>query len=317
MEEEVAPGVVVSAIVVSYNSKEALGRSLESLKSSSIGEAMEILVVDCGSRDSSSEIDHEVSGITVLRLPRHFGLTKARNIGARTAQGRYLLFLDPDIEVLPETVALLAAKLDADAGAVIACPLLVDREGRPVSHVGELPSLEELYRAWRRGDCWSRTLPATAPVKPEALEAEELVTGAADPRAMLVRAQFLRGMNYFDEKYGQFGSNLQLFAQIRTAAKRIVVLAGARAVSHEGEGLWKPSDTAARADLCADYAAGLIRYARYWGLGASLRMRAKILAAALLKAAAALLTFGDAGFRAAVLTRVLGGARIDGSQTGL
>jgi len=123
---------------------------------------------------------------------------------------------------------------------------------------------------------------------------------------MLVRAQFLRGMNYFDEKYGQFGSNLQLFAQIRTAAKRIVILTAARAISAEGEGLWKPADTRAKAELCADYAAGLIRFARYFGMRAALRMRARILAGALLAAAAALIRFGD-----------FGGAKIDGSQTGL
>jgi len=317
MEEELAPGVAVSAIVVSYNSKEALARSLAALKASSLGEAMEILVVDCGSRDSSGQIDQEVSGVTVLRLPRHFGLTKARNIGARTAQGRFLLFLDPDIEVLPETVALLAARLDADPSVVIACPLLMDRDGRPVSHIGDLPSLERLYQAWRQGGCWSPTLPGTVPVKSEALEAEEISTAAADPRAMLVRAQFLRGMNYFDEKYGQFGSNLQLFAQIRTAAKRIVILTAARAISAEGEGLWKPADTRAKAELCADYAAGLIRFARYFGMRAALRMRARILAGALLAAAAALIRFGDFGFRAAVLARLLSGAKIDGSQTGL
>lgn len=315
--EEVGTGIVVSAIVVSYNSKPALIRSVESLKASGIGEGMEILVVDCGSRDSSAQIDHEISSITVLRLPRHFGLTKARNIGARTARGRYLLFLDPGVEVRPETVELLAAKLDADPSVVIACPLIVDRAGRPVSHVGDLPALERLYQAWRRGDCWSPTLPGTAPVQPEALNAAEVVTGAADPRAMLVRAQFLRGMNYFDEKYGQFGSNLQLFAQISTAAKRIVILTAAKAVSGEGEDVWKPSDTAARADLCADYAAGLIRYARYWGLGPSLGMRLKVLAGALLGTVAALVTLGDLGFRMAVLTRVLSGAKIDGAQTGL
>lgn len=317
MEEELAQAVAVSAIVVSYNSKPALSRSLEALRASSIGEGLEILVVDCGSRDSSSQIDEEFSGITVLRLPRHFGLTKARNIGARTAQGRYLLFLDPGIEVLPETVGLLAAKLDADPGAVIACPLLVDPAGRPVSHLGDLPSLGQLYRAWRRGECWSAALPATAPVKPEALGAGELCAGAADPRAMLVRAQFLRGMNYFDEKYGQFGSNLQLFAQIATAAKKIVLLPAARALTGAGEGVWKPQDTEPRADLCADYAAGLIRYARYRGLGPSLRMRGKVLAGALLDTLGALVSFGEVGFRFAVLTRVLRGAKIDGSQTGL
>lgn len=310
--EEVQPQIVVSVLVVSFNCAAALRQCVQALERSSARDTMEILVVDNGSRDESGRIDQEFSDVTVLRLPRNFGLTQARNIGARTAKGQFLFFLDPDIEVAPDTVAALTARLEADPAAAVVCPLLVDRAGRPVSRVGQLPSPADLYRAWARGDWWSRPLPNTETVSPSALEAGEIATGCADPRAMLLRSQFLRGMNYFDAKYGQFGSNLQLFAQIRTAGKRILLLPGVKVVSHEGEGLWKPEDTTARADLCADYAAGMIRYAKYFGWSAWVGLRLKALAGAFLRA----VTFRDPGLHFGVFARLLSGAKIDGSQVG-
>lgn len=316
VEETQAP-VLVSAILVSYNCAPALRRSIEALERSSMRAAMEILVVDAGSRDESSRMDEEFADITMLRLPRNFGLTKARNIGARTAKGEFLFFVDPDIEVQTETVAALAARLQADPACVIACPLLVDEQGRPVSRIGELPAPADLYRAWRGGECFSPVLPGSRPVPASALEQEQILTSGPDPRAMLVRSQFLRGMNYFDEKYGQFGANLQLLAQVSTAGKKIVLLPAVKAVSREGEGLFRPATTAARADLCADYAAGIVRYARYFGWSAALAMRVKILLFAFLRVAAAILTWDEPAFHAGVLSRLLAGAKIDGAQAGL
>ncbi len=314
-EETQAP-IAVSVILASYNCAPALRRSIEALERSSMREAMEILVVDSGSRDESSRMDEQFPDITVLRLPRNFGLTKARNIGARTAKGEFLLFLDPDIEVQPDTVAGLAARLSADPACVIACPLLVDASGRPVSRIRDLPSPADLYRAWSRGECASPVLPGSRPLAAPALEQDEIVTSGPDPRAMLVRAQFLRGMNYFDEKYGQFGSVFQLLAQVQTAAKKIVLLPAVKALSREGEGLYRAETAAARADLAADCAAGIIRYARYFGWRRALGMRLKILALALVRAATAALTLRDAAFHAAVLSRVATGFKIDGSQSG-
>lgn len=315
VEEAQAP-LLVSVILVSYNCAPALRRSLEALERSSMRAAMEILVVDSGSRDESSRMDEEFPSITVLRLPRNFGLTKARNIGARTAKGELLFFLDPDIEVQADTVAALAARLQGDPACVLACPLLVDSAGRPVSRIGELPSPAELCRAWSRGECFSPVLPGSRPVPPSALEQQEILTSGPDPRAMLVRSQFLKGMNYFDEKYGQFGSTLQLLAQVATAGKKIVLVPAVKALSREGEGLYRAESVAARADLAADCAAGIIRYARYFGWQRALGMRLKILALALVRALAALLTLRDPAFHLGVLSRLLAGFKIDGAQTG-
>jgi GT2 family glycosyltransferase len=100
-EIEVPPAIRVTALIFSYDSAPALRRCLAALEGSNDRASIEILVVDCGSHDESAQLDSEFASITMLRLPRYFGRTKALNIGTRTAAGEYLFFMTPEVEVLP------------------------------------------------------------------------------------------------------------------------------------------------------------------------------------------------------------------------
>ena len=99
-EIDLPPAIKVTALVFSYDSAPALRRCLAALEGSNDRASIEILVVDCGSHDESAQLDSEFSNVTMLRLPRYFGRTKALNIGTRTAAGEYLLFMTPEVEVL-------------------------------------------------------------------------------------------------------------------------------------------------------------------------------------------------------------------------
>ena len=122
----------VSVVIVTWNCVEALRRCLAALNASRQRERLQVLVVDAGSRDGSGQVDAEFPDVTVLRLPRNFGKTRARNIGVRTARAELILFLDPEVEVTPGTVMDLAAAVEADAQVVAAIPRLLDTSGQPV-----------------------------------------------------------------------------------------------------------------------------------------------------------------------------------------
>src|SRR5579871_672333 len=126
--EEPAPAPKVTALIFSYDSAPALRRCLAAIEGSKERETIEILVVDCGSHDESPQLDSEFANVTILRLPRYFGRTKALNIATRTAQGEYLLFLTPQVEVLPDTIPSLLAHVQSDSEAVAVAPFLVDTE---------------------------------------------------------------------------------------------------------------------------------------------------------------------------------------------
>ncbi|MCU0248284.1 MAG: glycosyltransferase, partial [Bryobacter sp.] len=91
-------GPAAAVVIVVNNQRDALVRCLRSLEASTIRQRMEIIVVDSGSGDGSGRVDEEFEQITVLRLPRDFGKSRARNIGVRTAKADLLLFTDPRVE---------------------------------------------------------------------------------------------------------------------------------------------------------------------------------------------------------------------------
>ncbi|HEX6201937.1 MAG TPA: glycosyltransferase family 2 protein [Thermoanaerobaculia bacterium] len=83
---------------------DGLARSLE--------RDFELIVVDDGSRDGSAALAAG-AGARVLAHPEARGPAAARNEGARAAGGEWLVFVDADCEVHPETLGRLAAALAA------------------------------------------------------------------------------------------------------------------------------------------------------------------------------------------------------------
>lgn len=96
----------VSVIVPVYNASRFLSRCLDALIASDY-EAFEIIVVDDGSTDNSIEISR-TKGVTLLQMPRQSGPAAARNLGAGTARGEILLFVDSDVVVQRATLGRVA-----------------------------------------------------------------------------------------------------------------------------------------------------------------------------------------------------------------
>src|SRR5580692_6459255 len=136
-------GPRVSAVLVAYNQAPALRRAIAALERSQDRERLEILVVDCGSQDESPRLDSEFPAVQILRLPQHFGATRALNIAMRTAKAEFVLLLSPSVEVAPETVTLLATRLEDDPTAAAVCPLLCDPAGKPDPRVYTIPTSSE------------------------------------------------------------------------------------------------------------------------------------------------------------------------------
>jgi GT2 family glycosyltransferase len=288
------PAARVSALVLSYNDAPNLRRCLTALDASSLRGEMEIIVLDNGSTDGSSTMDSEFQNITFLRLPRNFGATKALNIGLRSAAGEYLLFLAPEIELEPKAIAQLVAALDADTDAVAACPYVVDESGRFAGDVFKIPNRAELKAIIGRPDALQRITSAE--------QDSVLPVEYAGRSALLARKFFVKGINHFDERYGDFGADLELAFQIRRSRKRTLLVPAARAVRHPAP----PLPSSASNILMADRAAGAAGFlAKHYGFLSGFGFRA----------AAALAALGR--LRPALFLAIASGSKVDGSQTQL
>lgn len=109
----------VSVVLIFLNEEAFLQEALDSVLCQTFGE-WELLVVDDGSTDGSSEIAQKAARklphkVRLLEHERHVnrGMSTSRNLGLKHAQGEYVLFLDGDDVLtrtaLSEQVALMEA----------------------------------------------------------------------------------------------------------------------------------------------------------------------------------------------------------------
>lgn len=113
MAETTAGYVNVSIIIPTFNRKESLLRTLDSLSHQTYpAEHFEVIVVDDGGSDGTEAIAQYPYPYR-LRYVRQAnqGAAAARNSGAAKAQGKILIFLDDDITVVPQFISNFHAEL--------------------------------------------------------------------------------------------------------------------------------------------------------------------------------------------------------------
>lgn len=87
---------LVSVIIPAFNEEKVIGRLLDSLKNQSY-KRIEIIVVDDASRDSTPIIAKKYTNKVYSRS--HKERSVQRNFGAKRAKGKFLFFLDADMEL--------------------------------------------------------------------------------------------------------------------------------------------------------------------------------------------------------------------------
>jgi GT2 family glycosyltransferase len=111
----------VSAVIVNYNAEAMLRRTLETLYGSGQRSSLEVIVIDNASSDGSAAMVRALfPQVRLVVNPQNVGLTRANNQGMELARGRYLLLLNNDVIIRPDSVDALARYLDANphVGAV-------------------------------------------------------------------------------------------------------------------------------------------------------------------------------------------------------
>ena len=136
------PHPKVSVIIVNYNGKKFLEKCLESLCKVNY-ENFEIIVVDNNSTDGSVElVTKNYPSIILLKLNSNKGFAEPNNIGAKIANGKYLLFLNNDTIVTPNFISEMVQVIENDKKIAICQSLLlkpdesVDSSGDFIDHLG-------------------------------------------------------------------------------------------------------------------------------------------------------------------------------------
>lgn len=97
----------VSVIIPTYNRADILSRAIKSVLNQTFKE-LELIVVDDGSTDNTEAIiknyKNKFNNLRYIKYLPNQGVSIARNIGIKNAQGNYIAFLDSDDEWFPRKI---------------------------------------------------------------------------------------------------------------------------------------------------------------------------------------------------------------------
>ena len=176
------PHPKVSVIIVNYNGKKFLEKCLESLCKVNY-ENFEIIVVDNNSTDGSVElVTKNYPSIILLKLNSNKGFAEPNNIGAKIANGKYLLFLNNDTIVTPNFISEMVQVIENDKKIAI-CQSLLLKPDESVDSSGDfIDPLGVVYNSTKKTD-----------------EIREI--SSARGASMLIRKNIFDILEGFDEKF--------------------------------------------------------------------------------------------------------------------
>ncbi|MCM8796410.1 MAG: glycosyltransferase family 2 protein [Candidatus Omnitrophica bacterium] len=141
----------LSVIIVSWNVRDFLKRCLESLYRYTVGIEFEVFVVDNNSYDASPDmVRQSFSQVNLIVNKDNLGFAKANNQALTFCSGRYILFLNPDTELLDNSLKLMVDFMDTHPEASAAGCKLIYSDGSLQHSCRHFPSLftdlmEKLY----------------------------------------------------------------------------------------------------------------------------------------------------------------------------
>ncbi len=118
----------LSVIIPAYNEEKYIGKCIRSVKNQNKKLDYEIIVSDSQSTDDTTNIARK-AGVKVVLGPKK-GPSFGRNLGAKKAKGKYLLFIDADATLDRNTFSALSDGIRDQKKAVFLAKLKQDKDGK-------------------------------------------------------------------------------------------------------------------------------------------------------------------------------------------
>ncbi len=222
-----APDVAV--VITTFNVRALLERCLASLSAARGSQTLEIVVVDNGMGDDTWPMLLARDDVRAIRGSPELGYGGANNIGAAATRAPLILFLNPDTEPEPESIAVLADQLRRRADVGAAGPRLALSDGsldpaarrnfpRPANALHRLLGAPRVLR------------PAAArpynPGEPSYAAVSEIdaVSGAC----LMIRRPAFEGVGGFDPTFFMYGDDLDLQRRLADAGWKVLYVPAAR-----------------------------------------------------------------------------------------
>jgi GT2 family glycosyltransferase len=222
----------VSVIIVTRNTSAFTRAAVRSVKEHGGPEVGQIIVVDNGSSDDTpTALPLEFPDVEYIRSERNLGFARANNLGAREAKGDYLLLLNSDAQLLPQSLPLALEWMRTSPKCGVAGVQLLNPDGSRQNSIANYPTLatELLNKSLLR-----RLFPKKYPGKEHRFEKPvevESVIGAF----MLIREEMWKAIGGLDERFFFFLEETDFCLQARRSGWSVFHLPHVQARHEQGK----------------------------------------------------------------------------------
>ena len=226
----------LSIIIVNWNSTEYLQKCLKSIYENTAELEFEVIVVDNASFDRCGEmLAQKFPQVKFVQSNENLGFAGANNLGVLQSQGRTLLFLNPDTEILGDAIRCMhrVVACGREAGAVGAKLLNSDRSVQ-TSCIQRFPTilnqaidsqaLRTIFPRWR---VWG-TLPLLE--KKAEPVGVEVISGAC----LMMNREVFDQIGRFTTAYFMYSEDVDLCFKSHQAGLRNYYVDNATVVHHGG-----------------------------------------------------------------------------------
>lgn len=132
----------LSIVIVSWNVRDKLRENLKTLFQSEGDFIYEIIVVDNASSDDTAKmVETEFPQVELVESHYNSGFARGCNLGINMATGDFVLLLNPDNRVFPDTLKNMLDWMRANPQASVAGCHLINENGEDVKHVRRFPTI--------------------------------------------------------------------------------------------------------------------------------------------------------------------------------
>lgn len=205
----------LSIIIVSYNVADLIGACLASVAASR-DIVPEVFVIDNASQDGSAHVVREAfPSVRLIANSANRGFGAANNQALPECTGRYIVLLNPDTTVEPESFRNMVEFMDAHPNVGLAGPKVLNPDGT------RQDSVSARYPGHRYGAADLGSLPGEI----------ACVLGACH----IVRTELMQRIGGFDEDFFLYGEDQDLCLRIRKQGYEIGFIADAVIMHHGGQ----------------------------------------------------------------------------------
>lgn len=227
----------ISICIVNWNTQSYLDRCLRSIEKTRASLRCEVIVVDNASTDGSQVwVRHHFPYVHLIENKLNMGFASANNQAFEKAEGKWILMLNPDTELLPDSLQNLLECLKKNAQVAIAAPKLLNSDGSLQRSVRRFPNFKTvLYRHTflKKLGIFSKD-EAHNKMSDFSFDHERSVDQPAGA-ALLIRREVLDAVGGLDSTFFLFYEEVDLCLRIKRRGYEINYCPQAQMIHHEGK----------------------------------------------------------------------------------